>query len=90
MFSAKLKQECQENFDGELEAKYVKIIGCHVIRSKPIKYNKNADTPLFLLIFTTGELEKNLEKTLFVSAGAQKRVKNSMFQECFTTISTKY
>ena len=29
---AKVKEECQENFDGELEAKQVKIIGCHVAR----------------------------------------------------------
>ena len=27
---AKLKEECQENFDGELDVKYVKIKGCHV------------------------------------------------------------
>ena len=38
-----------------------------------MKYNKNADTLLFLLLFTTGQPEKNIEKTLFVSAGAQKR-----------------
>ena len=30
---AKLKEECQENFHGELEAKQVKIIGCHVPRA---------------------------------------------------------
>ena len=30
MLLAKLKEECQENFNGELEAKLVKIIGCHV------------------------------------------------------------
>ena len=33
MLLAKLKEECQENFDGELEAKKVKIIGCHVPRA---------------------------------------------------------
>ena len=27
---AKLKEERQENFNGKLEAKQVKIIGCHV------------------------------------------------------------
>ena len=32
-------------------------------------------TLLFLLLFTTGQREKNIEKTLFVSAGAQKRWK---------------
>ena len=38
-----------------------------------MKYNKNADNLLFLLLFTTGQLKKNIEKTLFVSAGAQKK-----------------
>ena len=38
-----------------------------------MKYIKNADTPLFLLLFAKGQQEKNIEKTLFVSAGAQKR-----------------
>ena len=47
-----------------------------LIVSKPIKYNKNADsTLLFLLLFTMGQHEKKIEKTLFVSAGAQKRWK---------------
>ena len=32
MLLAILKEERQENFDGDLEAKYVKIIGCHVPR----------------------------------------------------------
>ena len=36
-------------------------------------YNKNADTLLFLLLFTTGQRGKNIENTLFVSAGAQER-----------------
>ena len=40
---------------------------------KPMKYNKNTDSRLFLLLFTTGQREKNIEKTLFVSAGAKKR-----------------
>ena len=38
-----------------------------------MRYNKNADTLLFLLLFTTGQREKNIEETLFVSVGAQKR-----------------
>ena len=38
-----------------------------------MKYNKNADTSLFLLLFTMSQHEKNIEKTFFVSAGAQKR-----------------
>ena len=33
VFLAKLKEEFQQNFDGELEAKKVKIIGCHVARA---------------------------------------------------------
>ena len=33
MLLAKLKEECQENFDGELEAKEIKIIGCHAPRA---------------------------------------------------------
>ena len=43
-----------------------------LIVSKPIKYNENADTLLFLLLFTTVNVKKNTEKTLFVSASAQK------------------
>ena len=38
-----------------------------------MKYKKNADIVLFLLLFTTGQREKNIEKTLSVSAGVQKR-----------------
>ena len=38
-----------------------------------MKYNKNAETLLFQLLFTMGQREKNIEKTLFVSAGTQKR-----------------
>ena len=44
------------------------------IVSKPMKYNKNADILLFLLLFTTSQREKNIEKT-FVSAAARKRWK---------------
>ena len=36
-----------------------------------MKYNKNAKTFLFLLLFTTIRREKNIEKT-FLSAAAQK------------------
>ena len=44
-----------------------------------MKYNKNADTLLFLSLFTTGQREKKygIEKKLFVSAGAQKRRKTA-------------
>ena len=38
-----------------------------------MKYNKNVETLLFLLLFTTSQCEKNTEKTLFVSPGALKR-----------------
>ena len=51
-------------------------------------YNKNADILLFLLLFTTGQREKNIGKT-FVSAGAQKRWKNRGFGEYFTAIPTE-
>ena len=34
--------------------------------------NKNADTLLFLLLFTMGQCEKNIDKA-FVSADVQKR-----------------
>ena len=37
-----------------------------------MKHNKNADTFFFLLPFTTRQPEKNIERTFFVSAGAQK------------------
>ena len=35
MLLANLKEECQENFDGELGVKKVKIRGCHVPRNVP-------------------------------------------------------
>ena len=38
-----------------------------------MKYNKNTDTFLYQRLFTMGKREKNIEKTLFLSAGAQKR-----------------
>ena len=44
-----------------------------LIVSKPMKYDKNAGTLLLLLLFTMGQREKNIEKILFPSAGAQKR-----------------
>ena len=36
-----------------------------------MKHNKNADTLLFLLLFTKSHGEKNIEKTFFVSAGVK-------------------
>ena len=38
-----------------------------------MKQNKNRDTILFLLLFTTDQHEKNIKKAFFVSGGAQKR-----------------
>ena len=38
-----------------------------------MKHNKNADTLLFLLLFTKSQREKKFEKTFLASAGAQKR-----------------
>ena len=43
-----------------------------LIVSKSMKYRKNADTLLLLLLFTTTQPEKSIEKTLFMSAGALK------------------
>ena len=43
-----------------------------LIASKPMKHNKNADTLLCLLTFTKSQGEKNIERTFFLSAGAQK------------------
>ena len=40
-----------------------------------MKHNKTGDTLLSLLLFTLGQLEKKIVKTLFVSASAQKRWK---------------
>ena len=44
--------------------KYIKI-SC-------FKTSKNADILLFLQLFTTGQREKDIGKTLFMSADAQK------------------
>ena len=37
-----------------------------------MKHNKNADTLSFLLSFTKSQREKNVERTFFASAAAQK------------------
>ena len=42
-----------------------------------MQYNKNADNHLFLQLFTKGQLEKNIEKMLFVSSDALKRWKTA-------------
>ena len=36
-----------------------------------MKYNQNAGTLLFLPLFAMDQREKNIEKTLFVGAGAK-------------------
>lgn len=46
-----------------------------LIDSKSMKYRKNADTLLLLLLFTTTQPEKSIEKTLFVSTDALNRLK---------------
>ena len=38
-----------------------------------MKRNKNAATLLFLLSFTKCQREENIERTFFVSEGAQKK-----------------
>ena len=43
-----------------------------LIVSNSMKYNKNTDTLLFLLLFSTSQSKKNIEK-IFVNAGTQKR-----------------
>ena len=50
-----------------------------------MKYNKNADALLLLLFFTTGQREKNIEKT-FLSAGAQKRWKQRVLGVLYRNI----
>ena len=43
-----------------------------------MKYNKNADTLLFLLLFTMDQHKKSIEKTLLVSTDAQKSWKTAV------------
>ena len=37
-----------------------------------MKQNKNRDTILFLMLFTTDQHEKNIKKAFFVNGGTQK------------------
>ena len=59
-----------------------------------MKYNKNVDILLFLLLFTTGQHEKNIEKTLFVSAGAQKgekqRVLGALYRNMYRILKVNF
>ena len=50
-----------------------------------MKYNKNADTLLFLLLFTTTKREKNI----VCDCRRSKKVKNKGFWKYFTPISIK-
>ena len=56
--------------------------------SKPRNYNKNEDTLLFLLLFTTGQREKNIEKNIICEFRRSKKVKIGVW-EYFTAISTE-
>ena len=55
---------------------------------KPGNYNKNADTFLFLLLFTTDQREKRIEKYCECRRSKQLK-KTSEFCEYFTAISTE-
>ena len=48
-----------------------------------MKRNKNAANLLFLLSFTKCQREENIERTFFVSAGAQKKCETT---GCGTTL----
>ena len=52
------------------------------------KYNKNANTLLFLLLFTTGQREKKYW-TNICECRRSKKVKHSGFREYFTAVSTE-
>ena len=54
-----------------------------------MKYNKNADTLLFLLLFTVGQREINIEKNIICECWYSKKVKNSGLWEYFSPISTE-
>ena len=60
------------------------------IVSKPTKYNNNTATLLFLLLFTTSQRDNNIEKTLFVSAGAQRRCKTAGFGGTLRQFAVKF
>ena len=55
-----------------------------------MKYNKNAETLLFQLLFTMGQLEKNIEKTLFVSAGTLKKGSGSALPQYLPNPKSKF
>ena len=57
-----------------------------LIVSKPVKYKKNTNTLLFLLLFTTGQREKKHWKKVICESRRSKKVKNSGFWEYFTAI----
>ena len=90
------KKSCFWSFEYSQENTYVGVKQIFMknikklIVSKAMKYNKNADTLLFLLLFTTGQREKILKKHYSIcECRRSKKVKNSGFWEYFTTISTE-
>ena len=54
-----------------------------------LKYNKNADTLLFLLLFTNGQCEKILKKIYWWVQALKKGEKQRGLREYFTAISTE-
>ena len=58
-----------------------------LIISKPMKYNKNADTLLFLLLFATGQRENNVKRHyLWVQAlqkGEKQRVVGALYPNIY-------
>ena len=53
-----------------------------------MKYNKNADTLLFLLLFATGQRENNV-KNIICAWRRYKKVKSNGLWVHFTPISTE-
>ena len=53
-----------------------------------MKHNKNADTLSFLLLFTTGQREKNIEKNILWVQTLKKDEKQQVL-DYFTTVSTE-
>ena len=51
-----------------------------------MKHNKSADSLLFLLSLTKSQREKNIEITLFVSAGTQRGEKQRVVETFYRNI----
>ena len=57
-----------------------------------MKYSKNTNPPshlFFLLLFTTSDREKNIEKKYYCECRCSKKGKNSGFWDYFTATSTE-